>query len=63
MDLKQVGSTIRQARIAKGLTQQKIANSIKICRASLIDLEYGRSIPKWDKMVKLQKLLGIKIKI
>lgn len=63
MNLKAVGQELRKARISKGLTQLEIANLTNICRHSLIDLEYGRRAPKWDKMVKLQKILGVKIKV
>ncbi len=67
MNLEAVGKKIREARErynrGKGITQAELAKRIHICRASYIDLEFGRKAPKWDKMVQLQKILGVKIKI
>ncbi len=63
MNLKEVGQRVREAREAKGLSQYKLAKLSDLCRASIISLEQGKIAPRWDKMLKLKEVLGVKIKI
>lgn len=57
MNLSTVGKRIKRIRQEKGFTQEELARKMGICRLSLINLEKGKQMPKWDKMLKLQKVL------
>ena len=54
------GKKIKRARVKKGLTQAEAAKMAGMCRATLISVEQGKAIPRWDKMERLLKVVGAK---
>lgn len=62
MDIKkQFGSKLREIRIQKGLTQEKLSEAIGIQPENYSRLENGLSFPKPDNISKLAKSLDIEI--
>lgn len=43
LDYKDIGATIKKARISRNWTQQSLADECKISRTYLADIESGRS--------------------
>lgn len=52
-------TVIRQARLAKGLTQVQLARIVGVDQATISDLECGRSAnPSWRTVKRLADALG-----
>lgn len=56
--LRSIGSTIRAARLARGLTQQKAAKDAKVSRAQLALLERGGNVTV-KFLLKITRFLGL----
>lgn len=56
---QQVGENLRQARRAKGLTQQKVAEAMHKYQSDYSDYERGLIQLDYDKIVFLCKMLEI----
>lgn len=61
MDLKFIGSTIKQARKIKGLTQEQLAELIGIHEKQLSKIETGKSFPTRKNLEKIFSILNINI--
>jgi len=58
------GQKLRQLRIKKGLTQQKLAEKLGYKTNSYVsDVESGRFIPSKEKLKKIAKALGVSFKV
>jgi len=58
------GQKLRQLRIQKGLTQQKLAEKLGYKTNSYIsDVESGRFIPSKEKLKKIARALGVPFKV
>jgi len=54
-----VGDDIRKARVAAGLTQERLAAAAKVSREHLSEIERGRKSPKLDTLIRLCRALSI----
>jgi len=61
MDKKQIGSRIKALRTGKNLTQQELANELKIDRTTLSKIETGESSPGPGILVELKRIFSISI--
>lgn len=59
MDWLTFGSQIREKRIAKGLTQQGLAEIVEVTPVSISYYETGKKHPAFDKLRKICKELDI----
>lgn len=59
--MAELNKTLREQRIKLGLSQQKVADSIGVTLKSYQYYEAGDRNPKYDKLVKLEQVLGIKL--
>ena len=50
---------IRQERIARGWTQDYVANQIGISLSGMNRIENGKINPRYDNLVKLEDLFGM----
>lgn len=57
-DLELFSKLLRQARIAKGLSQEKIAGAVGVAQASVAAWEAGRTEPEREYVFALEDLLG-----
>jgi transcriptional regulator with XRE-family HTH domain len=53
---------IRRLRIAKGWTQQTLAERAKVSLGYVVRLEAGRYDPKLSTLRKVAKALGVKVR-
>ncbi|MDX2191518.1 MAG: helix-turn-helix transcriptional regulator [Bacteroidota bacterium] len=60
MDKKQFGTLIKDMRVAKGFTQEKLSEIAGIDYKYLQNLEYGKHIPSLDIVFKLANALNLK---
>ena len=58
---KLFGKRLRELRQQKGLTQEKVAESIGIQPENYSRIENGLSFPKSENIVKLSKLFNVEI--
>lgn len=58
---KKVGSAIRGARDAAGLTQSELATSVGVSRTSLTNIELGRQRLLVDQLVELATALQVPV--
>lgn len=58
-ELTNLGKKIRKARLSKGYSQMYMAKTMQLSRVTYIAIEKGTSSPRWDKLVKISKLLEI----
>lgn len=60
---EQFGNLIRKERMAKGISQEKLAELSNLHRNYISDLERGRRNVSLNNIMKLFKALDIKVKI
>ncbi len=53
-----IGEQIRDARKAKGLTQDALAEAMHVSRSSVANWENGRRIPDGEMLLHISKILG-----
>ena len=58
---KIIGESIQNARKDKKLTQEEVANALKISRNYLSDIENGRYAPSSEKLLLLAKHLDMDV--
>lgn len=56
---KYLGKTIRLARKRLELSQREVSEQVGLSRATIIQIEKGRSVPRYDKMQRLIRLLEL----
>lgn len=59
---KQIGLNIRQIRLKKGISQEKLALDAGLNRAYIGYIERGERNPSTDTLGKIAKILGISLK-
>lgn len=53
--------SLKAARVNVGLSQEKAAEMLGICKKTLQCYEKGQTIPTWDVVLKMRDLYGIPI--
>jgi transcriptional regulator with XRE-family HTH domain len=61
MDLHELGSTIKEARIREGYTQKFLAEKLNMDITTIVRWESGERRPKQKSLQGLSRLLNIKI--
>jgi putative transcriptional regulator len=61
MSPRQFAMRLREAREARGMTQETLAKKVGVSRAYLSRLEMGRHDPPLSRVRKLAKALGVKV--
>lgn len=61
MSRTQTGRMIRDARLAKGFTQDQLARKLGTKQATVATWEIGYSFPRPSMLPKLAEVLGIRI--
>ena len=59
MDLKSIGQRIKQARKAKGLTQEQLAEIIGLSASHISVIERGIKMPRLETLVEILNILKI----
>lgn len=59
MKFERAGKEIKKARLKLGLTQKELADEAGLCRATVIAMEHGRTLPRYDKMMRVNEVLKI----
>lgn len=60
---KSLGAAIKHARLARGLTQEQLADELDLTRAYLVGLETGSTNLWATRMFRALRRLGIKVTI
>lgn len=50
---------LRQERINRHWTQQKVADSVKLSKTAIHDIETGKQKPSYDVLIKICKLFDV----
>lgn len=58
---KSISIKIREARVSKGLTQKKLAQSANLREQVVKDYESGKVIPNAQELAKLRRALGVNL--
>lgn len=61
MNIRIIGKRIRDKRIKEGISQDELANRSDLCRASIMRMERGKHIPRFDKMIKILRVIDLPI--
>jgi transcriptional regulator with XRE-family HTH domain len=61
MNIKVIGKKIRDKRIHDGISQDALATKAGVCRASIMKMERGEHIPRFDRMLKILKTVNLPI--
>lgn len=59
--LREIGSLLRQARSAAGLTQEQVANLAGISRPRYRDIETGTSAPRVTTLMNISRAIGLEM--
>lgn len=59
MDLKAIGQRIKQAREAKGLTQEQLAEKVALSASHISVIERGIKTPKLETLVEILNILKV----
>jgi transcriptional regulator with XRE-family HTH domain len=52
---------LRQARIAKGMTQEAMALELGLCHPCTFFWEAGRNMPKTERLPEIARMLGVSL--
>lgn len=55
-----VGKAIAQARLAKGMDQQALANAVRVQKCIISDIESGKAVRNGAVMASIRRVLGMK---
>ncbi len=61
MDKLLIGKTIKQARVAHGYTQEKLAELVSMHEKHISRIELGKFMPNLSNLIKIFKVLDIEI--
>lgn len=61
MDTKKMGKRIREARMAKGFSQEDLGDALNLTRSSVSLWEKGRSVPEDHNLRGLASLLNVSV--
>ena len=61
MDVEKIGKFLKELRIEKGLSQNKMSEQIHITRQAISNWENGKSIPESDMLKILSKYFKVSI--
>lgn len=61
IDQEAFGKRLAAARSEKGLTQETFSEMVDISKNYVSDLERGKKMPSWGKMVRMSDILGVSI--
>lgn len=61
-DLKNVGTNIKNLRIAKGISQEAFAEALNVSRQSVSKWENGSVLPKTDVLIVVLEILDVDLK-
>lgn len=61
LDKEIIGKKIRQIRVEKGFSQEKLSEKIDISPRHMCTIENGNSLPSIETFVKIAKILDINI--
>lgn len=51
--------TLKAARVNKGITQEELADTLKVSKKTISSWESGKTVPKIDKIQSLCAALGM----
>lgn len=57
--MPEIQISLAAARVNAGLTQDDVAREMQITRATVVNWEKGRTVPKISEMEKMSRLYGI----
>lgn len=60
---KTTGAKIRELRIERGMSQQRLADSIGMTRLTVIRIESGDQLPDWSTVVNIAETFGVSTEI
>ncbi len=61
LDKKSIGAKIRQIRLAKGFSQEKLSEAVDISPRQMCLIENGNSVPSLETFVNIARILEIDI--
>lgn len=59
MDMRAIGQRIKQAREAKGLTQEQLAEKVVLSASHISVIERGMKTPKLETLVEILNILNV----
>lgn len=63
MTIEEIGTTVRQARLAQGLRQDQLAAAAGVGLRFLVELERGKRTVRLDKVLAVLTALGCRLEI
>jgi putative transcriptional regulator len=61
MSKRQVENSVREERIKRGLSQQRLADITQLARQSIISIEKGRFLPTIENALLLSEALNVPV--
>lgn len=55
---KNIGSILRERRVAKGISQNELANTANVTQTYLSLVEHGKRIPSYEVLKRIADILG-----
>jgi len=63
MDIKQIGTALKERRKFLKITQENLADISEISERTLRDIEKGLTNPELESLMKLCEVLGLEIEV
>ena len=60
-EAEKLGKNLKRIRIAKGISQGKIARILKVGRSFITNIENGKTNPTLDTISKIAKAIGVSV--
>ena len=61
LDYTVIGQRIKQARLAKNLTQEDLAEKLNVSRQSVTKWESGKSLPNLENIKEISNIFSVSI--
>ena len=63
MDIKQIGTTLRERRKLLNVTQEDLADISGVSERTVRDIEKGLANPELESLMKLCEVLGLEVSV
>lgn len=60
--MQEIGKKIREARSKKGLSQEQLAERLRISQAGVSKLESGKTVPTVSRLMQIARVLDIPLR-
>ena len=58
-----IGNNMRDIRVLRGLTQERLAKKAGLSRCTIVNFETGRRVPRVDDLAKIAEVMRVDVTV